>query len=609
MPPPVNHNGRFRPFHEIARTWKTSSLRTQLVVMTSGLMLLAVAVTAALTASLFRQELVRQIDEDLFANRSNVSVYLTSLGMGTDYFSSPQSILRFYGELQNNDGQTTTNSSFTGADEDRPIIPGMTAEEVLSRGTKAFEVPGTHVDSRGWRVQVYRLESGEGSLAIALPLEPVYSSVDRVMSLVATIGLLATAGASLIAYAVTTRAFRPLLRVERTAAQIAAGDLSQRVEMGAPDTEVGRLSRSLNAMLAHIETAFRSKEQSEERMRRFIQDASHELRTPLVTIRGFSELYRHGGISEKEDVDAAMGRIEGEAKRMSQLVEDLLTLARLDEQRPLDHEPVDLLMLANDAVLDARVNAPDREVRLEGLDGGRAGSAPTSGDEGRLRQVVANLVTNALRYTPEGTPLEIAVGTVDVLPGSVDSDGQQVHGSRDSVIEIRDHGPGIDEDDAARVFERFYRADSSRQRETGGTGLGLAIVAAIVAQHDGTVRLTQTPGGGATLSVRLPWIPGAQDQDEQPDEDSTAGTDRTAAANAAADVDLTADGDGSTRQQTGAGKQANGKQTNGKQANGKQANTGKSARTGRGVMRGRRKPAIPPRPAQAPGGPSSSTAE
>ncbi|WP_313821930.1 HAMP domain-containing sensor histidine kinase [Citricoccus sp.] len=536
MPATVSRPGRFRPFHELARLWKTSSLRTQLVVMTTGLMLLAVIVTAALTASLFRQELVRQIDDDLHANRNNVSVYLTSLGTDTGYFSSPQSILRFYGELQDNAGNTTTNSSFTGANEDRPVVPSLSAEEVVARDNKAFDVPGTTEASRGWRVTMYRLASGEGSLAIALPLEPVHDSVDRVTSLVVTIGLLATAGASLIAYAVTTRAFKPLLRVERTAAQIAAGDLSRRVEMGAPDTEVGRLSRSLNAMLAHIETAFRSKEQSEERMRRFIQDASHELRTPLVTIRGFSELYRHGGISDPEDIGAAMGRIEGEAKRMGQLVEDLLTLARLDEQRPLEHRPVDLMLLAHDAVLDARVNAPDREISLEGLDGGRAGAAPTLGDEGKIRQVVTNLVTNALRYSPAGTPLEIAVGTVDVLPGSVHADGRQVHGSRDSVIEIRDHGPGIDEQDASRVFERFYRADSSRQRETGGTGLGLAIVAAIVAQHDGTVRLEQTPGGGATMSVRMPWVdPSADEVDSaqgeagSPDESGPGGQEDTAA--------------------------------------------------------------------------------
>ncbi|SFV23259.1 two-component system, OmpR family, sensor kinase [Micrococcus terreus] len=515
----------FHPFAELARLWKTSSLRTQLVVMTSGLMLLTVIVTAALTASLFRQELVRQIDEDLFANRNDVSYYLLdSLDNSTPYFSPP-SILRFYGELQDNEGQTVANTS--GPSGDAPDLPGLAADQVAARGNVAFEVPGTAEDSRGWRVQMYRLESGDGSLAIALPLEPVHSSVDRVTSLVATIGLLATLGASVISYAVATRAFRPLLRVERTAAQIAAGDLSRRVENGPPDTEVGRLSRSLNAMLAHIESAFRSKEQSEERMRRFIQDASHELRTPLVTIRGFSELYRHGGITEPEDVGTAMGRIESEAKRMGQLVEDLLTLARLDEQRPLEHERVDLLMLAHDTVMDARVNAQDRVVTLVGLDDGKPTSAPTLGDEGRLRQVLANLVTNALRYTPDGTPLEIAVGTVDVLEGSVDHSGEHRGRARDSVIEVRDHGPGISEEDAVRVFERFYRADSSRQRETGGTGLGLAIVAAIVAQHDGTVRLRETPGGGATLSVRLPWdatavSPSDEDADDDAPEQSSA---------------------------------------------------------------------------------------
>lgn len=580
----------FRPFAELARLWKTSSLRTQLVVMTSGLMLVTVVVTAALTASLFRQELVRQIDEDLFLNRNNVSYYLLdSLDASTPYTFSPQSILRFYGELQDNEGRIVANTSLPGSTVDAPDIPDLTAEQVAARGNAAFEVSGTSEDSRGWRVQMYRLESGDGSLAIALPLEPVHSSVDRVTSLVATIGLLATLGASVISYAVATRAFRPLLRVERTAAQIAAGDLSRRVENGPPDTEVGRLSRSLNAMLAHIESAFRSKEKSEERMRRFIQDASHELRTPLVTIRGFSELYRHGGITDPEDVGTAMGRIEGEAKRMGQLVEDLLTLARLDEQRPLEHEHVDLLLLAHDAVMDARVNAADREVTLVGLDGGKATSAPTLGDEGRLRQVIANLVTNALRYTPEGTPLEIAVGTVDVLEGSVDHTGQHTGRARDSVIEVRDHGPGISEEDAARVFERFYRADSSRHRETGGTGLGLAIVAAIVAQHDGTVRLRETAGGGATLSVRLPWDATAAPPDDDPESEDEA------------EEGGEQDGTGSGAAGRAAGSDASPAGRGGEQLSSKPpSGSGSTASAGR--RRG-----TPPRPAQAPTVRSSST--
>src|SRR5699024_7021715 len=225
-----------------------------------------------------------------------------------------------------------------------------------------------------------------------------------VTTLVITIGFLATLVVTMIAYGLVTTAFRPLNRVERTAAGIAAGDLSKRVPTGAPDTEVGRLSRSLNAMLAHIEIAFRANEQSEERMRRFVQDASHELRTPLVTIRGFSELYRHGALASQEDVSTAMGRIESEAKRMTQLVEDLLTLARLDEQRTMDTNPIDLLQLASDLVLDTRATASDRQITLTGLTPGSSPqSAPTLGDANRLRQVISNLMTNVLRYTPDGT--------------------------------------------------------------------------------------------------------------------------------------------------------------------------------------------------------------
>ena len=526
-----------RPWASLRYTWKNSSLRSKLIVLITALMLLTVALTALFTATLFRNELVRQLDEDLQSNRDNVSIYLTSVGQSGGYYTPPHSILRFYGELWDNEGNQLVSTP-VAADMDGPRLDALTEQQVIQRGSDAFEVPGSTENSDGWRVRLYRLRSGEGTVAVALPLRTVTSSVERVTTLVVTIGLISTAGAVILANMGVRRAFRPLNRVERTASMIAAGDLSQRVENAPPDTEVGRLSRSLNAMLAHIESAFRDKEQSESTMRRFVQDASHELRTPLVTIRGFSELYRHGGITKEEDVAAAMGRIESEATRMHQLVEDLLTLARLDEQRALESQPLDLQMLAMDAVLDAKVNAPDREVTMVGLDGGRATSATVYGDEGRIRQVVVNLMTNALRYTPAGTPIEIAVGTVDVLPGSTDASGHQVKGARDSVIEIRDHGHGISEEEANRIFERFYRADSSRHRETGGTGLGLAIVAAIVAQHDGSVRLRETEGGGATFSVHLPWsyVEDAfddEDDDFEPDEeleqdDPSSTGDRTA---------------------------------------------------------------------------------
>ncbi|WGH86101.1 sensor histidine kinase [Auritidibacter ignavus] len=522
-PPPRPHHGpRTRnPVKYASRSWRSFSLRTQLTVITSLLMLATVMVTAVLTASLYRHELIRSMDEDLFANRSNVSVYLTSLGQADQYLGDfQQSIVRFYGESWTNDGQVVASIRSEGSDT--PAIEPMTAEEAIAQGNTPFTVPGRNEEGKSWRVQVYRLDSGSGSVAVALPMAPIEESVERVTTLVVSIGLLATVVATVIAYVVVTRSFRPLNRVQRTASKIAAGDLTQRVPPGPPDTEVGRLARSLNAMLAHIENAFHAKESSESRMRRFVQDASHELRTPLVTIRGFSELYRHGAITNDDDVKTAMSRIESEATRMTQLVEDLLTLARLDELRDSDQQPVDLLVLASDAVLDTRASAPDRTIQLVGLETDQPESAMTTGDENKLRQVISNLITNALRYTPDGTPLEIAVGSVDVLSGLPGSSGASNAEERNSVIEIRDHGPGISEEDASRIFERFYRADSSRHRQTGGTGLGLAIVAGIVSQHGGSVRLQETPGGGATMSVRLPWRPSDEAvEDDSDDDDAT----------------------------------------------------------------------------------------
>jgi two-component system OmpR family sensor kinase len=346
------------------------------------------------------------------------------------------------------------------------------------------------------------------AIVIALPLTDVEDAIQHTLTLTAVVGIVTLVLVFVIATWTVTRAFRPLRRVETTAAAIAAGDLSQRVDEEAPGTELGRLSTSLNAMLSHIEVAFQARMASEDRMRRFISDASHELRTPLVTIRGFSELYRHGALANQDDVSTAMGRIESEAKRMGTMVEDLLTLARLDEQRPLTLKPIDLLPIGHDAVVDVRATAPDRAVRIVGLDGDAPAPAPTLGDEARIRQVVGNLVGNALQYTPKGSPLEVAVGT-------------RTSGEHTSaVLELRDHGPGIDAKDAAKIFERFYRADSSRTRDTGGTGLGLAIVAAIIGSHNGTVRHQDTPGGGSTFVIEMPYavVP------ERPSEPPAVGT-------------------------------------------------------------------------------------
>jgi two-component system OmpR family sensor kinase len=307
------------------------------------------------------------------------------------------------------------------------------------------------------------------------------------------IGVVVFVAVAMRALVAIRRAFRPLREVESVATAFGQGDTSRRVRNDEPRTEVGRLGASVNAMLDSIETTLAAREASESRMRRFVADASHELRTPLASLRGFAELYRQGAISRPDDVARTFRRIEDESTRMGGLVEDLLLLARLDEQRPMRRDPVDMLVLAGDVVHDARALAPGRAVRLQGLGGDpHPRPAPTIGDDARLRQVLTNLVTNALRHTPQGSPIEIGVGVAD---GS-------------ACWQVVDHGPGVSPEDAARIFERFYRADSSRTRSAGGgAGLGLAIVDGVTHAHGGRARVVPTPGGGATFEVALPLAP------------------------------------------------------------------------------------------------------
>ena len=493
--------------------WKSAPLRSQLVAIMTALMLVALTATGAGTLTLLHSYLQGQVDDKLKAAVESVrqqnsfsQLQEQNPNIPTDY-----SLMLFSPGLP--------PYPFGGDKESRPDISNISAAEARVRQQQPYQVNGT--DGHNWRVVALSVVDSDGRSAvvvIGLPLAPVDSVMEHAVLVVVGVGLLTLVLAFLIATWSISRSFRPLARVEKTAAAIAAGDLSRRVEIENPSTEVGRLGSSLNAMLAHIETAFAARMASEERMRRFAADASHELRTPLVTIRGFSELYRHGALATPEDVATAMGRIESEAKRMGTMVEDLLLLARIDEQRPLARKPVDLLLLAHDAVVDTQASDRSRIIALSGLDGGPATAAPVLGDEAKLRQVVGNLVGNALRYTPEGSPIELAVGV------RTSEDGR-----RHSVIEVRDHGPGVPEEEAARIFERFYRADTSRTRETGGSGLGLAIVAAIVGSHSGTVQVTKTDGGGATLVVSLPYLDDAfadeamADDDLQVDETSGEG--------------------------------------------------------------------------------------
>ncbi|MFB9320864.1 sensor histidine kinase [Cryptosporangium minutisporangium] len=390
-------------------------------------------------------------------------------------------------------------------DDPTPDAPALTTAEVTRRAGQPFELRAA--DGSAWRAVVVTAPDGTGWL-IAAALDEVDATVDRVR----TTGLAIGAGvlgllAVLAAFAVRA-GLRPLRRIEETAAAIAGGDLTRRVPIDAgPRTEIGRLGAGLNGMLERIEAAVAAQAASEARMRRFVADASHELRTPLAGIKGFAELHRlSGGQDSTVGTDVAMDRIERESARLSRLVDDLLLLARLDsaagtgadtadgptggaDDAGLRPAPMDLRALAADALADLRALAPDRPAEMTGPGGGPIAPAPTVGDEVRLRQVVSNLIGNAVAHTPAGTGLRIGVGTV---------------GGR-AVLEVADYGPGVPAELTERVFERFYRTDASRTRDAGGgAGLGLAIARSVARAHGGQVTLAPTPGGGATFRLELP---------------------------------------------------------------------------------------------------------
>jgi two-component system OmpR family sensor kinase len=541
--------------HErLSNWWGGVSLRTKITGVTVLLVTLGLLVAGVGTMTALRSYLLAQVDSNISSAAREVTT-ITSTGSSTcEQNSGPNKF--FFAVLDADGNSVCTNINST---QPKPVLRQLSMSSVLeAQGRPATVWDSTH--TRQWRVVAF-VGNVEGSatnvtVVVGESLDASNATISQFTVIFLGFGLSVVILGAALTRLLVTSTFAPLREVEATAAAIAGGDFSQRLPGATPNTEVGRLNRSLNTMLGRIDRAFADRARTIDQMRRFVGDASHELRTPLVSVRGYAELYRMGALQKPQDVAQAMERIEKEATRMGELVSDLLELARLDEAKPLQLAPVDLLPIVHDAALDTMASSPDRTVtvvtsvmesdddeeepappepaRASTLTGPiafagaqlarlRSRRSRTSAEqpvqtaeqareqvkeqalvvlsvpaivlaeENKIRQVVTNLIGNAMRFTPEGSPLELGV--------RVDPQRQV------AMIDVIDHGPGIPPQIREKIFQRFWRADTSRTRETGGSGLGLAIVSGIVAAHKGEVTVIETPGGGATFRVSLPLLP------------------------------------------------------------------------------------------------------
>lgn len=386
-------------------------------------------------------------------------------------------------------------SSSTNGKHPTPNLSNFTMPNVIATKGLPFEVDMSGLfteqnEGDGWRIVAQPLFEGYGSVVVALPTGKDNGLISQYRIIGLAFGLLLLLFSGIAVWYTITRTLRPLKEVERTAAAVAAGDISKRLMEHEGDTEIARINRSLNTMLSSIETAMTARGKTLAQMQRFIADASHELRTPLVSVRGYAELYRMGALNDKQKLDDAMERIESEAVRMTSLVESLLALARLEETEKLTKTQINLTEVAGEVSRDAEAATPGLKVELVALNGAALEGAAVEAklDLNAMKQILVNLLSNAARFNNGNLPVQIALGK---QKGKL-------------VIEVRDHGEGIPVELRRKVFERFYRADNSRNRDTGGNGLGLAIVSALVERHQGTIEALETQGGGATFRVTLP---------------------------------------------------------------------------------------------------------
>jgi two-component system OmpR family sensor kinase len=494
---------------KIGKAWELVSLRSKLTGLSVALIGLLLLVSSFGTVTLLRAYLQQNTDNLITTAATLLSQENPSLiepKILAKRLNLPRLPSDYLIAVLDPEGKTIYRIMASDSDEDD--LPDLSILNLA--GTAATAGLPFDLDEHGglgevtidehdsWRVVAKPFRNYAATVVVALPNSANLELLRQYRAIGGGFGFLLLAISGLSIWLTIAQALRPLREVERTAKLVASGDLSQRLIERPGKTEIARLNRSLNSMLDSLEDSVSSRNKTLSQMRRFVADASHELRTPLVSVRGYAELYRKGALTKKSEVQEAMGRIEAEAIRMSSLVESLLTLARLDENQKLDAAPTDLAKLARDII--ARDIQGKQKISLSLLTLGGAKvpadfSLSAEVNEGQIRQVLVNLIENAKRFSPDKGSIEIAIGqkTDDEI-----------------TLEVVDHGEGIPKQLRDKVFERFYRADNSRNRDTGGTGLGLAIVKEIVSLHKGRIEVRETPGGGATFRIKLPaqhnWV-------------------------------------------------------------------------------------------------------
>ena len=483
------------------------SLRARLLLAVAAVALVGLVAADVATYTALRSFLIDRVDQSLIAAhqpliRTLFQAPAQPVGPGSNGEGDAAALATAapgaFIELRDPAGFVLVSGSTRGEfSHDKPRLPyevqGL--EGAGDRGRATFlTVDSSQHGGSDFRVRADRLSDGS-LLLVALPLDDVNSTLHRLVVIEVVVTGAVLLGAVLLGLWLVRVGLRPLRGIEGAAANIAGGELSRRVPQGNERTEVGRLATALNTMLQRIEDAFTKQQASEERLRRFVADASHELRTPVSAVGAYAELFERGAQQRPDDLARVLRGVRVETARMQALIEDLLLLTRLDEGRPLERLPVELVGLAGEAVEAAQMIGGEWPLSIEADE-----PVEVTGDRLALREVLDNLLANVRTHTPPGTRATVRVRARD----------------GEAVIEVADEGPGLAVEDAARVFERFYRADPSRARDRGGTGLGLAVVAALAEAHDGRVELDTTPGEGATFRVRLPLAPTSEPQPRSP---------------------------------------------------------------------------------------------